>query len=161
MSGKIEHIYLVANKRGEPRAQSVIQLEAGLGIVGDRYHANALNRLDLGEAAPDNHLSLIDRDVLDDFLATHSSETPLKYSDFRRSLITSGIDLNALVGAEFMVGSARCRGVELCEPCAFLAATVHRGVLPGLVNRGGLRAIVLSDGEAEIGSAVSALEATP
>jgi MOSC domain-containing protein YiiM len=104
---------------------------------------------------PENHLSLIDKSVLDDFLANQAKDSGLTYADFRRSLITSGIDLNALVDKEFMVGSARCRGVELCEPCAFLAATVHRGVLPGLVNRGGLRAIIIKSGSAEIGSTIT------
>jgi MOSC domain-containing protein YiiM len=104
---------------------------------------------------PENHLSLIDKSVLDDFLANQAKDSGLEYADFRRSLITSGIDLNALVDKEFMVGTARCRGIELCEPCAFLAATVHRAVLPGLVNRGGLRAIIIKSGSAEIGSSVT------
>lgn len=157
MTGTITHIFLVANKRGEPRAQQSITLEAGLGIVGDRYHAEALNKIERGEAAQENHVSLIDKQVLDDYLANEAPDSGLGYSDFRRSLVTSGVDLNALVGKEFTVGTSRCRGVELCEPCVFLAATVHRGVLPGLVNRGGLRAIVLADGEAAVGAAVAAL----
>ena len=38
MTGTLEHIYLVAEKRGETEARKKIELEAGLGIVGDRYH---------------------------------------------------------------------------------------------------------------------------
>jgi hypothetical protein len=155
MTGTLEHIYLVAEKRGETEAREKIELEAGLGIVGDRYHAYAKSCLAAEDPVPENHLSLIDKSVLDDFLANQAKDSGLEYADFRRSLITSGVDLNALVDKEFMVGTARCRGIELCEPCAFLAATVHRGVLPGLVNRGGLRAIIIKSGNAEIGSAVT------
>ncbi|MGA1071717.1 MAG: MOSC domain-containing protein [Pseudohongiellaceae bacterium] len=155
MTGTLEHIYLVAEKRGETEAREKIELEAGLGIVGDRYHTYAKRCLATEDPVPENHLSLIDKSVLDDFLANRAKDSDLTYADFRRNLITSGIDLNALVDKEFMVGSARCRGVELCEPCAFLAATVHRGVLPGLVNRGGLRAIIIKSGNAEIGSTVT------
>jgi len=155
MTGTLEHIYLVAEKRGETEAREKIELEAGLGIVGDRYHTYAKRCLATEDPVPENHLSLIDKSVLDDFLANQAKDSDLTYADFRRNLITSGIDLNALVDKEFMVGSARCRGVELCEPCAFLAATVHRGVLPGLVNRGGLRAIIIKSGNAEIGSTVT------
>jgi len=155
MTGTLEHIYLVAEKRGETEAREKIELEAGLGIVGDRYHTYAKRCLATEDPVPENHLSLIDKSVLDDFLANRAKDSDLTYADFRRNLITSGIDLNALVDKEFMVGSARCRGVELCEPCAFLAATVHRGVLPGLVNRGGLRAIIIKSGSAEIGSTIT------
>jgi hypothetical protein len=155
MTGTLEHIYLVAEKRGETEAREKIELEAGLGIVGDRYHTSAKSCLAAEDPVPENHLSLIDKSVLDDFLANQAKDSGLEYADFRRSLITSGVDLNALVDKEFMVGTARCRGIELCEPCAFLAATVHRGVLPGLVNRGGLRAIIIKSGSAEIGSAVT------
>ena len=155
MTGTLEHIYLVAEKRGETEAREKIELEAGLGIVGDRYHTYAKSCLAAEGPVPENHLSLIDKSVLDDFLANQAKDSGLEYADFRRSLITSGVDLNALVDKEFMVGTARCRGIELCEPCAFLAATVHRGVLPGLVNRGGLRAIIIKSGNAEIGSAVT------
>jgi len=155
MTGTLEHIYLVAEKRGETETREKIELEAGLGIVGDRYHTYAKSCLAAEDPVPENHLSLIDKSVLDDFLANQAKDSGLEYADFRRSLITSGVDLNALVDKEFMVGTARCRGIELCEPCAFLAATVHRGVLPGLVNRGGLRAIIIKSGNAEIGSAVT------
>jgi hypothetical protein len=155
MTGTLENIYLVAEKRGETEAREKIELEAGLGIVGDRYHTYAKRCLATEDPVPENHLSLIDKSLLDDFLANRAKDSDLTYADFRRNLITSGIDLNALVDKEFMVGSARCRGVELCEPCAFLAATVHRGVLPGLVNRGGLRAIIIKSGNAEIGSTVT------
>lgn len=155
MTGTLEHIYLVVKKRGETEAREKIELEAGLGIVGDRYHTYAKSCLTAEDPVPENHLSLIDKSVLDDFLTNQAKDSGLEYADFRRSLITSGVDLNALVDKEFMVGTARCRGIELCEPCAFLAATVHSGVLPGLVNRGGLRAIIIKSGSAEIGSAVT------
>jgi MOSC domain-containing protein YiiM len=76
-------------------------------------------------------------------------------ADSRRQVLTRGIDLNALVGREFMVGSVRCRGVELCEPCARLQSVTQDGVLKGLVHRGGLRADVLNDGDVSVGDAVT------
>jgi MOSC domain-containing protein YiiM len=76
-------------------------------------------------------------------------------ADSRRQVLTRGIDLNALVGREFTVGSVRCRGVELCEPCAHLQSVTQDGVLKGLVHRGGLRADVLNDGDVSVGDAVT------
>ena len=76
-------------------------------------------------------------------------------ADSRRQVLTRGIDLNALGGREFTVGSVRCRGVELCEPCAQLQSVTQDGVLKGLVHRGGLRADVLNDGDVAVGDAVT------
>ena len=95
---------------------------------------------------------------MDTFLARNNAE--IDYGDFRRNIITSGVDLNALVGKEFLLGNVLCKGTELCEPCAFLAATVHRAVLPELINKGGLRATVLSDGEIGAGSEIKSAERT-
>lgn len=156
-TGSIAELYIVSTKRGAPEAREAVDLQAGLGIVGDRYHAKSRKKREDGEAVADNHLSLVDKAVLEDFLAKQAPGSDLGLGDFRRSVITQGIDLNALVGKDFLVGTARCHGVELCEPCAFLAATVHRDVLPKLVGRGGLRAIILEDGSAVIGSEVAAL----
>ena len=97
MTGTLEHIYLVAEKRGETEAREKIELEAGLGIVGDRYHTYAKSCLAAEDPMPENHLSLIDKSVLDDFLANQAKDSGLEYADFRRSLITSGVDLNALM----------------------------------------------------------------
>jgi len=85
----------------------------------------------------------------------HDANLRLSAADSRRQVLTRGIDLNALVGREFTVGSVRCRGVELCEPCAHLQSVTQEGVLKGLVHRGGLRADVLNDGDVAGGDAVT------
>ena len=70
--------------------------------------------------------------------------------------MTRGIDLNALVGHEFTIGSVRCRGVRLCEPCTVVDGYATRPVLRALVHRGGLRADILEDGVIRVGDAVAA-----
>jgi len=143
--GKVESIYIATKKRQAVEALNLAKLEAGKGIVGDRYHQMSSNMLAKGKAAPLNHITLIAKEELDAFLKRHN--TDLNYGDFRRNVITRGIDLNALVGKEFHVGSARCKGFELCEPCQTLSRTVYGAVLPELVHRAGLRAAILEDGE--------------
>ncbi|MFT6093173.1 MAG: MOSC domain-containing protein YiiM [Pseudohongiellaceae bacterium] len=150
--GLVEKIFIVKQRRGEITELASAQLEAGKGIVGDRYHAQAQKLLSEGELVPDNHISFIAKEELEAFLITHNSD--LEFSDFRRSVVTSGIDLNALVGKQFKVGDSVCFGSELCEPCAYLAATVHRAVLPELVGKGGLRATVLRSGSISAGSLI-------
>ncbi|PZS09409.1 MAG: MOSC domain-containing protein, partial [Chloroflexi bacterium] len=58
-----------------------------------------------------------------------SFDPPLEPDVHRRNLVTRGIDLNGLVGREFMIGAVRCRGMRLCEPCAVLQGYASRPVL--------------------------------
>ncbi len=150
MLGQVEAIYITANKRGAPRQVQEASLEAGKGIVGDRYHSLATDLLARQQPVPDNHLTLVTAEALDTFLSANTSS--MGYGDFRRNLITRGIDLNPLVGKEFLVGEVRCLGVELCEPCAIIARVAHPAVLPQLVHKAGLRANILSDGEINPGA---------
>jgi MOSC domain-containing protein YiiM len=146
----VENIYISLKKRGPVAEVDSATLEAGKGIVGDRYHTLAQQHLEQNSPVPENHVSFVAREELDTFLTENSSK--LSYGDFRRSIVTSGIDLNALVGKQFKVGDAVCFGAELCEPCSFLAGSVHHAVLPGLINRGGLRATVIETGTITKGS---------
>ncbi len=152
MVGIVHKIYIAADKRDVVVGIEEAILEKDKGIVGDRYHALAEIAAADGKAAPENQVTLVDKDELDAFLAKHNAD--LDYGDFRRSIVTSGIDLNALVGKEFVLGEARCLGVELCEPCAYLAASVHKAVLPDLVHRGGLRAVVVESGKVRPGTII-------
>jgi hypothetical protein len=112
---------------------------AGRGLQGDRYTAGAGT---FASGRPGSALTLVDAAVLD---------TLGRDVDHRRNVVVRGTDLNALVGREFMLGQARCRGRRLCEPCAHLDRLNGGGVLRPLVHRGGLRADVLCDGIVRVG----------
>jgi MOSC domain-containing protein YiiM len=75
-------------------------------------------------------------------------------ADARRNIVTRGIRLNALVGHRFMIGGVPCYGARLAEPCAHLERLTTRGVLRGLVRRGGIRVDVLGDGELHVGDEI-------
>jgi len=145
---QVERIYIATEKRGPIEEVQEATLEAGKGIQGDRYH---------GAGGQDNHVSLIDKAILDEFIGAQDAE--LGYGDFRRSIVTSGADLNALVGKVFYLGKVRLRGTELCEPCAWLSENVHPAVLPDLVHKAGLRAVVEATGT--IGPGTSLTEREP
>src|SRR4029077_8505793 len=77
-----------------------------------------------------------------------------------RNIVTRGVRLNELVGVEFLVGSVRFLGVELCEPCLSLGKALATSTPPPakvvkrLVHRAGLRADALSSGEVVVGAKV-------
>jgi hypothetical protein len=111
----------------------------GQGLQGDRY-ANGIGTFASGRQG--SALTLIDAAVLD---------TLSRDVDHRRNVVVRGTDLNALVGHEFTLGEARCRGRRLCEPCAHLDRLNGGGILRPLVHRGGLRADVIRDGTIRVG----------
>lgn len=154
-SGSIESIFISKVSREQPQQVASATLEAGKGIVGDRYHERALEFLAAGDDVQSNHISLISKEELDSFLQNNDAE--IEHRNFRRNVLTSGIDLNSLIGKQFTLGGALCEGVEECAPCAFLAATVHRAVLPELNEKAGLRAIILESGEIKPGDTITAI----
>jgi MOSC domain-containing protein YiiM len=135
--GRIEAITLVTDASGAIEAVDAVEAGAGIGLEGD-YHGD---------------ITLIEAESLEGL----ANETGIRLGphDSRRNVLTRGIDLNALVGERFRVGAVEAVGVELAEPCTKLQRlTSKRGVLRGLVHRGGLRADVVSGGRIAVGDAV-------
>lgn len=123
----------------------------GRGLEGDRYWAG-LGTFSPAEPRPDFEVTLVEREKVEAFAA--ASGLPFDAAMARRNLVTEGIDLNALVGREFLVGGVRLRGIRLCEPCAHLARVAFPELLRGWVHQGGLRAAVVSGGTVHVGDAV-------
>jgi MOSC domain-containing protein YiiM len=121
---------------------------AGRGLDGDRYAMAAAHEV----AEPGSAVTLIESEALD--AASREAGCVLEPADSRRNLLTRGVRLNDLVGREFQVGAVRLRGVEPCDPCAHLARLAGKPILRSLVNRGGLRADILSDGMIRIGDPI-------
>ena len=151
MNGRIEAIFIAAHAREEQRSVEQVVLVAGAGIVGDRYYDEQPH-----EAGRD--ITLVEAEEIERFNAQHGAAAPLHAT--RRNVVTRGVRLNDLVGREFLIGSVRARGVELCEPCSIFGrnlATPALGVpntVRAFVHRAGLRADLLSSGEIRVGDPV-------
>lgn len=78
----------------------------------------------------------------------------LSPAETRRNIATSGVPLNHLADQEFWVGEVLLRGTRLCEPCRHLEDLTQKGVLGGLVHRGGLRARILTEGTIRVGDVI-------
>lgn len=149
---KVTGIYIAESASANMKSLSTATLEAGKGVVGDRYY-NARGTFSQKLAdLPDFEVTLIEAEKIDSFNKEHSFD--YGHDDFRRNIVTHGIDLNALEGQEFTVGSIRLRGVRLCEPCAHLAEVLTPKVIPALVHKAGLRAQILLGGTLRIGDAI-------
>ncbi len=144
----------IAPEKGAPMI-SVPQVEAlaGQGLFGDRNFAR-----DAGPGS-DKDVTLIESEQIAAFVA--ATGLPFTAADARRNLVTTGIDLNPLLGRAFQVGAMRVEAVELCQPCNLLAKRTHRAVLWGLRDRGGLRCRIVSGGVLRVGDAVGAEMGSP
>ena len=144
--GTVEQIAITAERPELPAPVPAVRAEAGHGLEGE-YHWSTTPE-------PGQNITLISAEALE---ALHDdSGIELSHEASRRNVLTRGIDLNALVGRRFTIGGVECEGVELCEPCNTLAKLTERGVLRGLVHRGGLRADIVSGGEIAVGDPVRA-----
>jgi hypothetical protein len=122
---------------------------AGHGLEGDRYGAGRGTFSGRGRGY---ELTLVAAEALE--------EAGVSWEESRRNVVTRGIDLNALAGKPFRVGSVECVGRRLAEPCAHLERLTRPGIMRPLVHRAGLRADILTDGTVEVGDAVTVSEWT-
>ena len=145
--GRVEAVFISAKRGDMPHPVESVQAVAGKGLEGNRY-------FDTGR--PHEELTLIEMEQIEYALAEHGLAIDAAASG--RNVLTSGIDLNALVGKRFRVGGAECRGLELCEPCTTFEARAAPGAIKALVHRAGLNAEILVGGELRPGDAVTAVD---
>lgn len=152
MSGRLCGILIGRDAGSELSAESRARLEAGRGIVGDRYyHSRGTFSKKFG-GTPAVEATLIAQERIDAFnAATGRSYTG---RDFRRNLVTEGIDLADLVGVRFRIGDAVLAGIRFCEPCAHLAGILGHEIMDHMVHRAGIRAQIVSGGTVRVGDAI-------
>ncbi len=146
---KVIGLYIASSAHGAMQKMDSAELEAGKGIVGDRYYHECGTFSKKLAGLPDKEVTLIESEEVDSFNRCH--DLNYNYGDFRRNIVTEGIRLNELVGQDFTLGGIRLRGVRLCEPCAHLAGILSPEIMPDLVHKAGLRATIVNDGILALG----------
>lgn len=117
---------------------------AGQGLVGDRFFGHKENYK--GQIT---FFSLEVYKTLCNSLNVFDKSTAV----FRRNVITSGIDLNSLIGKKFEIQSISFEGMTECSPCYWMEQAFTPGAEEMLKGQGGLRARILSDGILKTGPA--------
>jgi MOSC domain-containing protein YiiM len=151
-TGVVEAVALATGAGTPMRRVASAHARAARGLDGDRYATGAGT---FGpRTGPRNgyDLTLVAAEALD---ALAAAGRPVTFEATRRNVLTRGVDLDALLGRELLLGDVRCRARRRCEPCARLEQLSGPGVLRPLIHRGGLRVDVLTDGEVRAGSPVT------
>ncbi len=143
LTGTVELLAIAPDAEAPVQLVPRVRALAGQGLEGDRYAAGRGTFSPRGAHRPGYELTLIAAEVVEELTARDAS---LDFASTRRNVLTRGIDVNALVGRDFMIGDVRCRGLRLAEPCAHLERLHGPGLLRPLIHRGGVRVDILTDG---------------
>ena len=140
----------ITNKNNQQiKEVNSIDVLANQGVLGDR-HFNEFND-------PYNQLSLIESESIDYYNIKYGLNIP--YLDFRRNIITKGIQLNELVGKKFQIGKVELEGIDLCRPCKHLSEVLQQdNIIKEFLRRGGLRCQILSSSSIEVGNKIKVLD---
>jgi MOSC domain-containing protein YiiM len=149
-AGTLREIWL-AGAAAEPmrRVPSVAAI-AGLGLDGDRYALGGGTWAQY--PALEKQVTLIDREAVAELAADIGAE--FTTGDSRRNLVTTGIELPALVGQWFTVGGALLFGMKRCPPCTHLERLTGLRLVKAMVHRGGINAAVFAGAVLAEGNAV-------
>jgi len=123
----------------------------GKGLEGDRYFNKAGTYSN--DPGSGRDITLIEIEAIEALRRDYEIE--LEPSQARRNIVTQGVALNHLVDREFKIGEVILRGTRLCDPCSHLEKLTRKGVMRGLIHRGGLRAEIISDGTLRPGDTIS------
>ena len=128
---------------------SSINVLANKGIIGDR-HFKQFND-------PYNQLTLIESENIDYYNKKFGLN--IAYIDFRRNIITKGIQLNSLVGKKLKISKVELEVIDLCRPCRHLSEVLNQdNLIKEFLRRGGLRCQILSSSSIEIGDKIKVLD---
>jgi|TARA_B100000959_G_scaffold117972_1_gene123929 MOSC domain-containing protein YiiM len=142
---KVIRLGIAKNKNQKIQEVEKIELLSGKGIVGNRhFHENNDARC---------QITLIESENIDYY--NNKFKTDYSYVDFRRNVVTKGIQLNDLVGKKLLIGNVEVQGHDLCRPCKHLEETLKaQDIIKEFLRRGGLRCEIINSGIVNIGDEI-------
>lgn len=115
------------------------------GLDGDHYAGRSGNR----------SVTLIQKEHID-VIASLLHKDKIDPLELRRNIVVSGINLLALKGREFKIGTAVLQMTGLCHPCSRMEENFGEGGYNAVRGHGGINARVISTGIIELQDKVEA-----
>tara|TARA_Y100000816_G_scaffold281131_1_gene255347 strand:- start:1767 stop:2207 length:441 start_codon:yes stop_codon:yes gene_type:complete len=142
---KVFKLGITSKNNQEIKEVESIEVLADKGVVGDRHFKNFND--------PYCQLSLIESENIDHYNIKYGLN--ISYINFRRNIVTKGIQLNELVGKKFKIGNVKVEGIDLCRPCRHLTEILSQNnILKEFLRKGGLRCKILSSSKITIGDKI-------
>jgi MOSC domain-containing protein YiiM len=142
-SGRVVWIGRRPARREPMQTLEAAELEAGRGLVGDRY-----SRLGGGR-----QVTLIEAESLH-AIASHLGLRGVAPEALRRNIVTEGINLLALKGRRFRIGATVLEVSGECHPCSRMEEILGGGGYNAVRGLGGVTARVLTGGAIRVGDGI-------
>ena len=112
-------------------------LKRNKGIINDRYYENFKKKYE--------QVTLIESEKITNF--NNNIKSKFNYKDFRRNIITTGIDLNKMINKKIQINNVVLKIHQLCQPCRYLQNKLSvDNLVKLLTNKGGVRAEIIQSG---------------
>ena len=131
-------IHIALARRLPMRAVESVQVDAGLGIVGDRYHGTK-----------HRHVTVQSQTGLD--AATEDLGSPVEPGGTRRNITISQGDVPTTPGERIRIGDVDLEVVRAAAPCKLLDDVIGTGARTALRRRAGSVFRALSSGSIAVG----------
>lgn len=145
--GKIEWIGLRPARREIVQSVTAAKVTLENALAGDRF---------AGRAGAKRQVTLIQWEHLR-VIAELVGLAQVAPEVLRRNIAVSGLNLLALKGRQFHIGSAILEHTGSCEPCSRMEETLGPGGYNAMRGHGGITARIIQSGEVRIGDHVSAI----
>lgn len=109
------------------------------GLEGDHYAGSSGKRA----------VTLIQAEHITS-IASLLHKDKIEPGELRRNIVVSGINLLALKGREFKIGTAILKMTSLCHPCSRMEETFGEGGYNAVRGHGGINACVIHPGEIKL-----------
>ncbi|RHW24205.1 MOSC domain-containing protein [Nocardioides immobilis] len=123
------------------QAKEHVEVEAGKGIVGDRYHGTK-----------HRHVTVQSRESLDEAATVFGDEVPSHLT--RRNITVSHGTIPREPGSRLRIGDVLLEAVRVAAPCKLLDDTIGAGAQEALRRRAGTVYRVLEGGTVNVGDAL-------
>ena len=133
-------LHVAPARKAGTRPVEAIEVEAGAGIVGDRYHGTR-----------HRHVSVQSATALAEAAADLGA--PVEAGSTRRNVTLSHGEVPTEPGARLRVGPVLLEVVRVAAPCAVMDVSVGPGARTALRRRGGSICRVLEGGSVHLGDA--------
>jgi MOSC domain-containing protein YiiM len=143
--GVVHWIGIRPDRRAPMLALPAVRLDPALGLEGDHYRSATARKRQVTLIGALDLLAIADALGLDLVTA----------AQLRRNMVVGGINLHALRGRPFRVGTALLEATGDSHPCSRMEEILGVGGYNAVRGHGGITARILSAGEVQVGDPVS------